>query len=298
MQEPELPVRVEGVQPAEEKSHGFTLREYIRVAVIAFLLVVLIRTFFLEAYKIPTSSMETTLLPGDLILVEKLSYGTFNQLDIPLTGWSIPVFTLPDYTKPAVNDVIVFRFPGDRDALIENEDVNYIKRVVGLPGSVLEIIEKKVYVNGEAVTQPEGVIFKSAAGENKSERIFPRGRGWSDKNYGPLQIPQKGDLIRLTPFNFQEWRVFINRELGRETAALEGGKIYIDGKETSEYTVKKNYYFVLGDNRDDSMDSRYWGFVPEENIIGRAFMVYWSLDISALTWLKAVRTDRILKMVH
>lgn len=297
MQEPEVAADLNGEEQKQE-SRGFSLREYIRVAVIAFLLVVIIRTFLLEAYKIPTSSMESTLLPGDLILVEKVSFGNFNQLDIPFIGVSIPIFTLPDYTYPAVNDVIVFRYPGDRDAIIEHEDVNYIKRVAGIPGSVVEIIEKKVYVNGQPVDQPEGVIFKQGVAESKSERIFPAGKGWSDRNYGPLQIPRKGDVIRLTPFNYQEWRVFINRELGTESVSLEGGRIYIDGKETSEYTVQKNYYFVLGDNRNDSMDSRYWGFVPEENIIGRAFMVYWSLDINALTWLKAVRTDRILKLVH
>lgn len=291
---PELPEE----KPVRSRHSGLSVREYIRVTMIAVVLVVFLRTFVIEAYRIPTSSMENTLLPGDLILVEKLSFGKLNEFEIPFTSVKFPVFNLPDFSSPARNDVLVFQYPGDRDEYIPSHQENYIKRIVALPGDKLIIRNDTVYVNGAALDAPEGVFYKREKKEWRDDRIFPPGKEWSSLSYGPLTVPRAGDTLLLSVFNIDEWRVFINRELLRPAVSVEGGKVHIDGNMAEKYIVKKNYYFVLGDNRDDSMDSRYWGFVPEENIIGRAFMVYWSLDPSALSIMNSLRTDRILKKVH
>lgn len=285
-------------KPVRSRHFGLSVREYIRVTIIAIILVIFLRTFVLEAYRIPTSSMENTLLPGDLILVEKLSYGHLNEFEIPFTSIKFPVFNLPDFSQPERNDVLVFQYPGDRDEYIPSRQENYIKRIAALPGDIVVIRKDTVYINGRPLETPEGVFYKREKKEWRDDRIFPPGKEWSSLSYGPLFVPKSGDTLHLNPFTIDEWRVFINRELQRPAVSVEGGKVHIDGYETEEYIVKKNYYFVLGDNRDDSMDSRYWGFVPEDHIIGRAFMIYWSLDPSAFSIMDALRSDRILKKVH
>jgi signal peptidase I len=178
------------------------VREYAEALVVAILLALFIRTFVVQAFKIPSGSMIPTLTIGDHILVNKFIYGT----KIPFTD----VVLIP-FKTPQRGDIIVFKYPQD-------EKKDFIKRVVGLPGDKLEVREKTVYVNGKPLNESYAYYA--------DPEIFPGGEQPRD-NLGPMIIP-------------------------------------------------KDSYFVMGDNRDHSLDSRYWGFVDLNKIKGRAFLIYWS----------------------
>jgi signal peptidase I len=221
-------------------------REYAEAIVIAIILALFIRTFVVQAFKIPSGSMIQTLQIGDHILVNKMVYGvkvpwdcewdlTTNRTGvsrIPLLWSCYSYKTLIPVTNPDRGDIIVFMFP-------EDETKDFIKRVVGLPGETVEIRGKKVYINGRPMSEPftqhvdPGVV---------PHHITPR------DNLGPLVVPPDS-------------------------------------------------YFVMGDNRDQSLDSRFWGFVKREKIKGRAFLIYWSWDGGGdlMHW---VRWDRIAKIIR
>jgi signal peptidase I len=131
--------------------------------------------------------------------------------------------------------------------------------------------------------------------------IFPKGSGWNEDNYGPLVVPRKGNVVTLNKDVYERWDTFIKRE-GHNPQLLPDGTIKIDGVPQTKYIVEHNYYFMMGDNRDNSLDSRFWGFVPRENIIGKALITYWSWD-SNIPWsafpelIGSVRTDRIGRLL-
>ncbi|HEY3250519.1 MAG TPA: signal peptidase I [Ignavibacteria bacterium] len=241
------------------------------------------------AYKTPSGSMEKTVLVGDLLMANDLAY----KVENPYT--SNILFTI---SKPQRGDVINFDFPGFRDEIIPSTKVQYLKRIMGIPGDTVEIVNKVVFINRKAISNPEGVQFLSKYyGSESNKDIFPKGSGWNKDNYGPLYVPKKGDKIALRKENYYWWDTFIKRE-GHTTELWANGNVVIDDWVTSSYTVKNNYYFTLGDNRDNSLDSRYWGFVPEENIKGKITTVYWSWDSSipfkdSGRLLRSIRWDRI-----
>jgi len=228
------------VSSAEEMevSKKSIIREYAEALVIAIILALTIRVFVVQAFKIPSGSMIPTLLIGDHILVSKLAYGfqlpkdcEFQVSFPPVTCFSSTI--VMNFDPPQRGDIIVFRYPED-----ENKD--FIKRVIGLPGDTIQIQNKKVMVNGqplmdEAFTQriDPGII---------DGRINPR------DNLGPLTVPPDS-------------------------------------------------YFVMGDNRDQSLDSRFWGFVRMEKIKGRAFLVYWSWNGQG-SWTNWIRWERIGKLIE
>jgi len=177
------------------------LRDWVESIIIAFLLAMVIRTFVIQAFKIPSGSMRMTLLEGDLILVNKFIYGAKIPL---LNSW------LPAVRSPKRGDVIVFIYPEDKKK-------DFIKRLVGLPGESIEIKGGSIYINDKPVQEP---VFN---------RIYYYNRG----DFG-----------------------------------AEGQKII----------VPKDSYFVLGDNSASSKDSRYWGFVPKDNLLGEALIIYWPLN--------------------
>jgi len=180
------------------------IREYAESIIIAVILALVIRTFVVQAFKIPSGSMEDTLAIGDHILVNKFIYGT----KIPFTDKRI--LTIRD---PRRGDVIVFEYP-------EDPSKDFIKRVVGTPGDEIEVRNKKVYVNGTLYENPHEV--------HKEKDVIPAEQNPRD-NLGPVKVPE-------------------------------------------------NSYFVMGDNRDRSYDSRFWGFVKNPKIKGLAFIKYWSWD--------------------
>lgn len=196
------------------------LRENIEAIIVAIILALFIRTFIVQAFKIPSGSMKETLQIGDHILVNKFVYG----VKVPFLRT-----TIIEVKKPKRNDIVVFKFP-------EDPGKDFIKRVIGVAGDVVEHRDKKVYVNNEPVDD----IF----GMYTDPHIFP-GSFQPRDNFGPVTVP---------------------------TDSL----------------------FVMGDNRDHSYDSRWWGFVNLKAVQGKAFMIYWSWDKDNF----GVRWDRIGKMLN
>ncbi len=285
-------------------AHSF-VRKFIYTVIIAFLVGIIIKGFFFEAFRIPTGSMEDTLLPGDFLVVNKAAYSLDTPANIPLTGMSIPHFTLISWSAPLRDDIIVFEFPGNKDELLPLQPANYIKRVAGIPGDTIELRNKVLYVNNKETPFPELVKISKTSSFRWGEaekNLYPGNNGWNSDFYGPLVVPYKGQTIQVNPRNINDWKTIIDREYGKRAVSVEGTVINIDGIPSRRYTFQKNYYFVLGDNRDDSMDSRFWGFVPEDRIIGRAEFIYWSLKEapdsgeSEDLW-SSIRFDRIFTKI-
>jgi len=203
---------------ATERKREPVWLEYSKAILTAVVLALVIRTFGVQAFRIPSPSMEDTLLVGDHLFVSKFLYGA----EIPFTGG----VRLPGVRDPQRGDVIVFKYP-------EDPSQDYIKRCVGVPGDVIEYHDKVLFVNGERQVEP---YVKLADGQ--------RQRPTRD-NWGPVTVPE--------------------------------------GK-----------YFMMGDNRDRSSDSRYWGFVDHSELRGKAIFIYWSWDSAT----SSVRFSRLLDLIH
>lgn len=262
-------------------------KEWFEALLIALLFATIIRVFVVGSYRIPTSSMERTLLAGDFLFVNKYVYGA----RIPFTD-----IQLPRIDTIERGDIIVFKFP-------KNRSLNYIKRCVALSGDTLEIRDRTLFINGQPSVLPEHAQYLGdmlPAGY-PDRQVFPRYSGFNKDNYGPLRVPRKGDVVALDSNNYYLYAALIEGE--GHTIGTVGGKIIIDGKPAETYTVEQNYYFVMGDNRDNSLDSRFWGFLAERDVVGQALMVYWSWnpDISLLDpteKLSSIRWQRTGLMVH
>jgi len=263
-------------------------REWFEALIIAAIFATVLRVFVVESYRIPTGSMEKTLLAGDFLFVNKYVYGP----KIPLTD-----IRLPGVNKVQRGDIIVFKFPKDRS-------LNYIKRCVAVSGDTLAIHNQQLSINRKLVALPEHAQFigqRVPAGEG-DYMIFPQSSNFNKDNYGPIRIPRQGDVIRLSAETFSLYASLIADE-GHEVS-LQGREVVIDGYPARQYTVKENYYFAMGDNRDNSLDSRFWGFLPEKDLVGQALMVYWSWDpdLSLLTdpvnKLSSIRWNRPGLLVH
>ena len=118
----------------------------------------------------------------------------------------------------------------------------------------------------------------------------------------PMTFGRKGDQIYLNSSNISVWKDIINREIGKEAVNVRGSEIFISGRKVESYTIKRNYYFMMGDNRDDSYDSRHWGFVPRDNIVGKPLLIFWSWDSDIpfsrpIDLLSSIRFNRIAKLV-
>ena len=205
--------------------------EFVKVLAIAVTLAFLIKSFFFDVYRIPTSSMENTLLVGDFIFVNKISYGAESPNYFPFTKISIPTFRLPQFQKFSRYDLTVFKFPGEVNEIHQHENVNYIKRIIGMPGDTLKIFSKKVFINGEEIYSPAGINYSSSKffHENYADpKIFPSTKNWNPDYYGPVVIPQKGLSIKIDINNIDIYKDVINREFGREVVHIDYAKIYID----------------------------------------------------------------------
>jgi signal peptidase I len=257
------------------------------------------RAMVVEAYRIPTGSMEKTLLVGDFLLVNKFVYGmkTPDWIGVPFTrfGFDIPFWQAPPLSDPSSGDIVVFRYP-------DEPSINYIKRLIAGPGSTVEIRDKRVYIDGEELPPLPGQLFADRqilrAGI-EGPQIWPRGSGWNKDQYGPLQVPARGLTIELSPTTWRQYRGAIGNE-GHQLASLPGGKFAIDGQPATSYTFEQDHYFMLGDNRDRSADSRYWGFLPRELVVGKAWIIYFSFDREAIKdefW-KTIRFWRLLNLIN
>lgn len=241
--------------------------------------VLVINSFVMAAFEVPTPSMENTVKAGDRMFVNKFIYGGSTPYTVPFTSIRIPHFRLPGLRDIQRGDVIVFDFPGGRDQIQKPEQVWYLKRCIALPGDTIRINRRIVYVNGQKIDIPPHGKFiypDPAPVDYVSSNIFPRGSGFNKDNYGPLVVPGKGMRLSLAAEDFRSWEVFIRRE--GHNVSLTGDTILIDGRIADHYIVERDYIFAMGDNRDNSIDSRFWGFVPVEDVIGTPIIVFMSWD--------------------
>jgi signal peptidase I len=252
----------------------------LKFVILFILFSLIIKGCFFDLYKIPTGSMEKTLLVGDYIAVNKIAYKLATPSLIPFTDIKIPNMSLLKIKEPERNDIIVFDFPGQVNEFEPADPTNFVKRLIGKPGDTIEIKERKLYVNRKLIEAPLNAVFDSDAIPKglKDPNLFSPGKSCNIDNYGPMVVPKKGDVIGINRQTVKYWGMIINREYGRMVVSTEGSVVTIEGTPVKNYTFRKNYFFVLGDNRENSLDSRYWGFVPEDALIGKAAFVYWSWD--------------------
>jgi signal peptidase I len=364
-------------EKTEEKKKG-PVREWVDAIVFAVVAATLIRWLIMEAYTIPTPSMENSLLVGDFLFVSKFHYGTRTPrtpIQMPLTHqkiWftNIPSYSdaiqLPSYRLPGISrikreDVVVFNVPPK--FLNDNKDypidlkTNYIKRCVGIAGDVLEIRDGQVRVNGNDLKNPEqmqrpyrvyakdqinernldkleidpddyvlrgrddkSVYYEMWLTQEKADQlkalpyiisatlddkgkqpeynIYPSSKytPWNGDNFGPLTIPAEGMTIEVNDSTMAIYGETIKLYEHNDSVVIQEGKLTLDGKEVSQYTFKQNYYFMMGDNRGNSLDSRYWGFVPEDHIVGKAFFIWLSLDKHA-GFFNKIRWSRFFHLI-
>lgn len=352
-----------------KKSAG---REWLDAIVFAVVAATIIRGLFIEAYVIPTGSMERTLLVGDFLFVSKVNYGArtpitpvafpFAHHTMPIIGtkayWDgiqLPYYRLPGLGKVERYDVVVFNYPMDADAPLNrpiDKRENYIKRCMGVSGDTLKVVDGQVFVNNKPAEQPpmsqsdyvvntdgtdfnpmvmqdfkadinqlsaEQYVFNMPKAEveklkkfnnvtaitpiisekNSLEQgIFPGDPHlkWSRDNYGSIIIPKKGWTVTLDSLTFPVYRRAIEVYEGNKLE-VKGNDIIINGKKTNTYTFKMNYYWMMGDNRHNSADSRYWGFVPEDHIVGKALFVWMSLDSNG-SFFNKIRWSRLFRGIH
>jgi signal peptidase I len=208
-----------------------TLREYFESICVAVILALFVRTFVVQAFKIPTGSMENNLLIGDHLLVNKFVFAP------TLFSWENRLLPIDPIHR---GDILVFKFP-------EDPDRDFIKRVIGLPGETLELKNKKVYIDGKALDEPY-VHF-----------LYPP------------PDPNSADA-ELTSFDVRE--------------------------NYGPVTVPPDHYFMMGDNRDNSQDSRYWGFMPRDYVKGKALFVYFSFNEEQHGLFSSVRWSRMFHQIH
>jgi len=371
-------------KPVKKKS---ATREWFDSVLFAVVAATLIRWLFLEAYTIPTGSMEKSLLINDFLFVSKLHYGTRTPktiLQVPLTHQKIwftevpsylewiqlPQYRLPGFTHVKNGDVVVFNYPGcperpDEFGGFDKYPVdlrtNYIKRCIGIAGDVVELRAGQVYVNNKIFSNPAGMQMEYAIEANTqvnekvfqkydisefeqdlritdktiyyvkatekavkdmktldfvknitpmvmakgdttdiryntfpyNSRLFPFNRD----NFGPITIPKKGVTIQLDERNLALYKGVITTFDGNKDAKFVNGQIILDGKPITSYTFKQDYYFMMGDNRHGSDDSRFWGFVPEDHIVGKAVFIWMSIDKDG-TFLNKIRWSRLFSIIR
>jgi signal peptidase I len=300
-----------GIKTEEElkkvKTTKEKTREFIESLLFAGIAAFFIITFIVQNTRIPTGSMEDTILVGDFVLVNKFIFGSESPKYIPFTQIEIPHFRLPALREPHRKDIVVFEFPGMRDQIFaDDRGVNYVKRCIGLPGDTIQVIDKVVYVNHKELWIPPHIKYLESFARPKDivePRIFPKGMPWNEDNYGPLIVPKKGYTIPLDANNIEQWETTINRAYGEKVVDVQNGIVTIKGKPVKSYTFDQNYYFMMGDNRDDSLDSRFWGFVPRDLVVGEAFITLfsWDRDIpftDLFRLIGSIRPDRILLLLN
>jgi signal peptidase I len=264
----------------------------------------LLNSFVLASFEVPTGSMENEIMAGDFLFVNKFIYGGTTPRTIPFTNVRIPWFRVPAFRDVHRGDVIVFEFPGQRDEVESPEFMFYLKRCVALSGDTVQIINRLLLINGKPAPIPRNMKFNSyriAPPGYAEPRIFPKGAPFNEDNWGPMVVPSKGEVLQLTPENLERWTTFIERE--GHKVGYDRGRIVIDGSPASSYTVQRNYMFGMGDNRDNSLDSRFWGFIPDENLVGTPMIVYWSWDpdipiFSIFPKLASIRFSRIGTLIR
>ena len=353
-----------GQQPQQKSK----TREWVDAIVFAVVAATIIRWLFLEAFTIPTPSMEKSLLVGDFLFVSKMHYGARTPktpLQVPLTHQTIwgtdipsyvdwiqlPQYRLPGFSEVKRNDVVVFNYPVEFQYPTDLK-TNYIKRCIGIPGDVVEVRDRQVFVNDQPMDTPEGVQYRyfvatdevindrvfekfevweynltqggyivlatpeiadefaklpfvdavhsAAYSEDQvNPRIYPDASilPWNADFFGPLEVPAEGMTVTLNEENIAKYERVITHYEGYENVEKRDGQLYVEGEAIDEYTFKQDYYFMMGDNRHNSEDSRFWGFVPEDHIVGKAFFIWLSIDPQG-GLLDKIRWSRLLNIIE
>ena len=257
-------------------------------AIAAFWVPYIVRALFCDQFVVPSESMLPTLAPGDRILVNKLIVGAriYKKFDFS-EGAALHSFRLPGFRKVRVNDIVVFNVPQgyDRDKIEFRINYVYAKRCIGTPGDSVSIRNGRFRNNhwsgpiGDTVQQQVLARLPDSLFSPYVLRSMPFDDslfGWTIKNMGPLHVPRAGDSIPLDLRHFKLYRQVIEYETGKKLSFENGARL--DGIPVCGYTFRKNYYFFCGDNAPNSKDSRYWGFAPEEFIIGVVNRISYSQD--------------------
>jgi signal peptidase I len=279
------------------------IKKTFKILLYIFIIVLILRTFFFEAFRIPTSSMENTLIPGDFIIAGKFTYNLTTPREIPVTGWRIPYACIFEIGKPEINDIVIFELPRGFNSSALGDNSKFVKRIIAGPHDTLQIINCEIFVNGKSLQLPSTFKIskdKERGGWIKDESIYPPGSKWNKDNYGPIVIPAKGDTIKISPETFERWRSVIVFDYGERSLLSEGTIVTLGGRVISEYVLTQDHYFVIGDNFDLSLDSRHFGFVTDNMIVGKAMFVYWSYNPDSeapgvLGFLSAIRAKRIFR---
>jgi len=357
-------------KPKKKKSEVRSWIDAIGFAVIA---ATILRTFLIEAYTIPTSSMEKSMLIGDFLFVSKVAYGPrvpITPIAFPLVHHTMPIGNGKSYSEVVKlpyhrmkglgeierNDCVVFNWPAETLGRPVDKKENYVKRCVGVPGDKIELINAQLMVNDAPQQEPEGMkkqwhynvstkgtglnpnilyekydITEGGYGRNKNEYnltltnesrdaiqsftnvssikrqyekagiyadyIFPHDKNykWNNDNFGPITVPSAGETVSITTKNLSIYKDIIERYENNKLEVVSG-EIYINDKLATTYTFAMDYFWMMGDNRHNSADSRFWGFVPENHIVGKALFVWMSWDKNA-KGLKKIRWNRLFSSV-
>ena len=364
----------------KKKSTKSELRNWVEAIAFAVVAAHILRTFFIEAYTIPTSSMEKSMLIGDFLFVSKVSYGPrtpMTPLAFPLVHHTLPFTNQKSYSekiklpyhrmkglgKIERNDCVVFNWPAEKLGRPVDKKENYVKRCVGIPGDKIEIVNGQLLINDQNQVEPDGMkkqfiyniktkgsglnpkilyekfdITEGSRGGNPNEynlfltdksyegiqkfnnvesvekrisegeyNIFSSPQNnpnkwlvnnpynWHEDMFGPIRIPKAGEKIELTTKNLPIYKDIIERYESNTLKVIDSN-IFINDSLATEYTFRMNYYWLMGDNRHNSADSRMWGFVPENHIVGKALFVWMSWDKNAKGF-KKIRWDRLFTSV-
>ncbi len=329
-----------GGEDAPARPQKSKFREWFDALFFAVVVMLIVRTLIFDLFRIPTPSMEKSLMVGDYLFVSKLHYGTRTPrtLGVPFTqihvkGLEFPNTRFPGFSEIKRGDAVVFNWPGDKDMPIDRRQ-HYIKRAIGMPGETIEVRDKVVYIDSVALDPFDGqqhlwavkkkdarfrlnrtlldqlgVEYRGIASDGVTVQLngtaaaidevrawpgiesitpfieqgahrplYPPGRDASPDNYSATHIPAKGESVTLTRENWPIYEPVISAYEGRDTGVSGSGEFLVDGAPVAEYTFDQDYYFMMGDNRNNSEDSRFWGFVPMDHVVGKAVLIYFSWD--------------------
>lgn len=344
------------------------VKEWTDAIVFAVIAATIIRWLIMEAFTIPTPSMEKSLLVGDFLFVSKLHYGArtaATPLQVPLThqyiwgtkipsyvDWiKLPQFRLPGFSSVKNNDVVVFNYPTEMEYPVDLK-TNYIKRCVGIGGDKFEVRDQQVYINDEPIDNPPKMQYRYFAKTNDKihQRIFDKyditeahqmnegywiftmpetaleieklpfiesvtpyrmeeGEAdpsiypdatkfaWNSDFWGPMLIPAEGMTIEINDETLSKYGYVIQFYEGNDEVEIANGSLKIDGQPITSYTFNQNYYFMMGDNRNNSLDSRFWGFVPADHVVGKALFIWMSIDPNG-GFTDKIRWNRLFSLIH
>ena len=255
-------------------------------------------------FSIPTDSMQPTLLPGDNILVNKSIMGA-RIFDIweAAEEKEVEIYRLPGLGKVKRNDVLVFHYPYPRsnDSLSMHLLKYYVKRCIALPGDTMGIKQGHYYVKGidglignvEAQKRISRLRKDDARGIVMDAYPWDKYLNWTIQDFGPLHVPAKGQTVAMDSTAVKLYRKLIEWEQ-KKPMTRNGNKVYLGDSLIQEYRFRENYYFMGGDNMENSKDSRYWGLLPEPYIVGVATRIWKSVD----KYTDEVRWDRVMKKIE